>query len=70
LHSQVGFDQVVRDGVRADKGMVLFAAQLQPEDSAAIRAYLIASANALLAAAPVAPPTPAPVVKDVHTENR
>jgi quinohemoprotein ethanol dehydrogenase len=69
LHSQVGFDQVVRDGVRTDKGMVSFAAQLSAEDSAALRAYLVARANDLLALQQQAPTPPPAQTQDVHTEG-
>jgi alcohol dehydrogenase (cytochrome c)/quinohemoprotein ethanol dehydrogenase len=45
LHSQAGFDTVVLKGVLSANGMASFANALQPEDTAAIRAYLIARAN-------------------------
>jgi quinohemoprotein ethanol dehydrogenase len=45
LHSQEGFDQVVLQGVRAQRGMASFAEALKPEDTKAIRAYIIARAN-------------------------
>ena len=45
LHSQEGFDQVVLKGVRAQRGMASFAEALKPEDTKAIRAYIIARAN-------------------------
>ncbi len=45
LYTQDGFDAVVLDGARADAGMVGFSAQLTPEDTQALRAYLIAKAN-------------------------
>jgi quinohemoprotein ethanol dehydrogenase len=47
LYSQPGFDQVVLAGVRAEKGMGSFSKELRPEDSVAIREYLIARANAV-----------------------
>jgi quinohemoprotein ethanol dehydrogenase len=47
LHSQEGFDQVVLEGVRSERGMVSFATSLKPEDSAAIRAFIIHRANEL-----------------------
>jgi quinohemoprotein ethanol dehydrogenase len=71
LHSQEAFDQVVLDGLRVERGMVAFANQLSTGDSAAVRAYLIARANALLTAQQNAPVVPAqePVVQDVHSQN-
>lgn len=47
LWTQPGFDAVVLQGVRADKGMGSFAHDLKPEDTAAIRAYLISQAHVL-----------------------
>ncbi len=47
LHTQMGFDQVVLQGVRSKNGMVSFANVLSEENSAEIRAYLIARANEL-----------------------
>jgi len=52
LHAQSGFDAVVLQGARADRGMGSFAKELTPEDSAAVRAYLIARANEIKAAGP------------------
>jgi alcohol dehydrogenase (cytochrome c)/quinohemoprotein ethanol dehydrogenase len=45
LWTQGGFDQVVLLGGRADKGMGSFAKDLEPEDTTAIREYLISRAN-------------------------
>ncbi len=67
LHSQGGFDAVVLQGVRADKGMGSFAKDLKPEDSVAVREYLIERANAMKAGGgpggfgpgAMAPPPPA-----------
>jgi mono/diheme cytochrome c family protein len=47
LWTQPAFDQVVLEGGRADKGMGSFAKDLKPEDTAAIRDYLISRANAI-----------------------
>jgi quinohemoprotein ethanol dehydrogenase len=63
LHSQEAFDQVVLAGARADKGMGSFSQYLKPEDSVAIREYLVSRATALKAALP--PPAPAPA-QDMH----
>lgn len=54
LYTQEGFDQVVLSGVLADKGMASFAAALKREDTQALRAYIIARANAMKNA-PAAP---------------
>jgi alcohol dehydrogenase (cytochrome c)/quinohemoprotein ethanol dehydrogenase len=45
LHSQEGFDQIVLEGSRQEKGMGAFADQLSKEDSVALREYLISRAN-------------------------
>jgi mono/diheme cytochrome c family protein len=47
LWTQPAFDQVVLGGGRADKGMGSFAKELKPEDTAAIREYLVSRANAI-----------------------
>ncbi len=41
-------------GGRADKGMGNFSKDLKPEDTVAIRAYLVSRANALKAGGPAA----------------
>lgn len=56
LHSQEAFDQVVLKGVRQERGMGNFSSDLSPEDSVAVREYLISRANVLKSAAP--PPAP------------
>jgi len=60
LHAQEGFDYVVLQGARADKGMGSFAKELTAADSSAVRAYLIARANALKTAATTSSATPPP----------
>jgi quinohemoprotein ethanol dehydrogenase len=45
LHTQEGFDAVVLNGVLAGKGMASFARVLKPEETPAIRAFIIARAN-------------------------
>jgi alcohol dehydrogenase (cytochrome c)/quinohemoprotein ethanol dehydrogenase len=45
LYTQEGFDQVVLQGVREEKGMASFAKALTPEDSKAVREFIIARAN-------------------------
>jgi alcohol dehydrogenase (cytochrome c)/quinohemoprotein ethanol dehydrogenase len=47
LWTQAGFDQVVLQGGRVDKGMGNFAKDLTAEDAVAVREYLISRANAL-----------------------
>lgn len=73
LHSQEGFDQIVLEGVRASRGMVSFADRFQAADTAAIRAYLISSANQQLAsiqaAPPPAPARPADAHDDIQADN-
>ena len=56
LWTQEGFDGVVLTGARADKGMGSFAKDLKPEDTAAIRAYLISRATDLKNNPPKGPP--------------
>ena len=57
LHSQAGFDQVIA-GARAARGMGDFSEDVGPEDSIALREYLVSRANVLKERAP---PPPAPV---------
>jgi hypothetical protein len=45
LHTQEGFDQIVLQGVKAEKGMASFASVLKPEDTLAIRSFIVARAN-------------------------
>ncbi|HVY82239.1 MAG TPA: PQQ-dependent dehydrogenase, methanol/ethanol family [Steroidobacteraceae bacterium] len=45
LHSQEGFDQVVLQGVRAEKGMASFASVLKPADTEVIRWYIVSRAT-------------------------
>ena len=52
LWTQEGFDQVVLLGGRADKGMGDFGKDLKPEDTVAIREFLISRANAIKAGGP------------------
>ena len=65
LWTQEGFDQVVLQGGRADKGMGNFGKDLSADDAAAIRAYLIARANAVKAAGAAAG-LPAPRTETGH----
>jgi len=58
LHTQEGFDTVVLQGVLAEKGMVSFASVLKPEDTQAIRAFIIARANELKNAPAFGQPAP------------
>ena len=52
LWTQDGFNNVVLQGGRADKGMGSFGKDLKPEDAVAVREYLISRANALKAGGP------------------
>jgi quinohemoprotein ethanol dehydrogenase len=68
LHSQAGFDEIIK-GARAAKGMGDFSADVGPEDSIAVREYLISRANALKSALPAAaPPPPADETGNQHQE--
>ncbi len=42
LRTQEGFDSVVLKGVLAENGMASFSKVLKPEDTQALRAFLIA----------------------------
>lgn len=55
LHSQEAFDTVVLQGALKENGMVSFADSLTPEDTQAIRAFIIARANELKNAPPAPP---------------
>lgn len=69
LWTQPGFDAVVLQGVRTDKGMGSFAKELQPEDAAAIREYLVSRANVLKAGGPAALQPYGPRQETGHAEN-
>ena len=70
LHSQEGFDAVVLDGLLSGNGMVSFADQVSPEESAAIRHFLISRAHqAMNAPAFGFGPPPAPEPEDVDTHS-
>ena len=49
LGSQPAFDSVVLEGALAENGMASFAAGLTPEDTTAVRAYLISTAQEAIA---------------------
>ena len=66
LHTQEGFDQIVLGGVLAQKGMVSFASSLKPEDTHAIREFIIARANELKNAPPPGGP---PAQAQPHEEK-
>ena len=44
LHDQAAWDAVVRDGALRERGMAAFGDQLSPDETAAIRAYVIQQA--------------------------
>jgi glucose dehydrogenase len=74
LHTQEGFDQVVLQGARTDKGMGSFAKDLTAEDSAAVREYIISRAHFVMANpqpafGPPPPPPPAPRRETGHAED-
>jgi mono/diheme cytochrome c family protein len=69
LHTQEGFDQVVLKGVLSERGMASFAAALQPEDTQAIRAFIIARANDLKKQPQTPWPPGAPPPTQPHTEH-
>jgi alcohol dehydrogenase (cytochrome c)/quinohemoprotein ethanol dehydrogenase len=58
LRSQAGFDQVVLKGVFAERGMAGFEAALKPEDTTAIREFLVSRANEIKSAMSALPATP------------
>jgi hypothetical protein len=45
LSNKASWQSIVQDGIRKDGGMVGFAGSLSPEESDAIREYVIARAN-------------------------
>ena len=67
LNSQEAFDQVVLKGVRSERGMVSFAKVLKPADTAAVRAFIIATANDLKKAGP--PPGPPAGAQQPHQQQ-
>jgi PQQ-dependent dehydrogenase (methanol/ethanol family) len=69
LWTQEGFNYVVLQGGRADKGMGSFGKDLQPEDALAVREYLISRANALKAGGPSAAPPATPPQDAGHATN-
>lgn len=68
LHTQEGFDQVVLKGVLEEKGMVSFAHALKPEDTQAIRAFIIARANELKSSMPAGGAAAPPPPRDAHQD--
>jgi mono/diheme cytochrome c family protein len=70
LWSQDGFDYVVLQGGRAERGMGSFGKDLRPEDTVAVREYLISRANALKTGGPGATGgAPPPRQETGHPEN-
>jgi mono/diheme cytochrome c family protein len=66
LHSQEGFDAVVLKGILSTRGMASFSPALQPDDTKAIRAYIIDRANETKKLLAAAPPPGAPAVSQPH----
>jgi len=70
LHSQEGFDSIVLQGARQQRGMVSFADRISADDSAAIRAYLTSRAIEQLAAQQAPPAIEAvEAPEQVHEET-
>ena len=69
LWTQEGFDYVVLQGGRAEKGMGSFGKDLKPEDAAAVREYLISRANALKEGGPGPTAPLVPRQETGHTGN-
>ena len=66
LHSQEAFDAVVLKGIRSSRGMASFASTLKPQDTEALRVYIIDRANETKKALAAAPPPGAPAVSQPH----
>jgi len=60
LHTQEGFDNVVLKGALSERGMASFSTVLEPKDTQALRAFIVARANEMKNAAPPAPSGPPP----------
>jgi alcohol dehydrogenase (cytochrome c)/quinohemoprotein ethanol dehydrogenase len=60
LHTQEGFDQVVLQGARTEKGMASFSTVLKNQDTEALRAYLVDRAQDLVKGGAGGPPLGAP----------
>ncbi len=69
LYSQEGFDQVVLQGVRSERGMVSFAKVLTPTDTLALRAFIIARANELKRLGTGRRPRPRAAPQQPHQEQ-
>jgi quinohemoprotein ethanol dehydrogenase len=69
LHTQEGFDSIVLQGALAEKGMASFAKVLGPQDTAAIRSFIVARANELKNAPPMGPPPAAAAAEQPHEEK-
>jgi quinohemoprotein ethanol dehydrogenase len=69
LWTQEGFNQVVLQGGRADKGMGSFGKDLQPADAIAVREYLISRANLLKTSASGTPGPPVQGQETGHGAN-
>lgn len=69
LWTQEGFDYVVLQGGRADRGMGSFGKDLKAEDAAAVREYLISRATALKESGSGTTPPSGPRQETGHTGN-
>jgi mono/diheme cytochrome c family protein len=65
LQSQEGFDMVVLKGIKSSRGMASFAPALKPDDTKALRAYIIERANEVKKQMAAAPPG-GPAVSQPH----
>jgi quinohemoprotein ethanol dehydrogenase len=70
LHTQEGFDQVVLQGGREEKGMASFAKDLSTTDSLAVREYLVSRANVLKSAPPMGGPGAPPPRADDGNQHQ
>ncbi len=70
LHVQQGFDQVVLQGGRVERGMPSFGDKLTPADTAAVLAYVVSRANELKNQPAVAPGARAPAGAGTGTGAR
>ncbi len=69
LHAQEGFDAIVLGGGLSERGMASFDSVLDPPDTSAIRAFIVARANELKAMPPMGPP-PAAAAEQPHEEKK
>jgi quinohemoprotein ethanol dehydrogenase len=66
LHTQEGFDQVVLNGILAEKGMASFQKVLNAQDTQALRAFIVSRAHEIKKNPPPAFGAPAPQPRQAH----